>query len=185
MRHFTAIDATAARPMNPLARISVARQLFAAALISGAFSAAHAEQWEFKSSYGGVDIILDSTAFDPSLNGWSIIGAEANPYTLWSSGGNKNGYTNANFIYNSATGPTVTSGLSTLFLNLPGGDGQPVDLWAYDQTNQLLVGPFGGYHNSTISLTAVPEPATYAMLLAGGILLGVAKSRKLRANANC
>jgi hypothetical protein len=172
--------------MKPFNCISITKNLVAAALMSGAFSAAHALQWEFKSSYGGgVDIILDSSAFDPVLNGWSITGAEPNAYTLFTTGWNKSGYTNANFIYNAAGGPTVTQGANTLVLNLPGGDGNPVDLWAYDQEGQFLIGPFGGYHNSTISLAAVPEPATYAMLFAGGILLGVAKLRKVRADASC
>jgi hypothetical protein len=58
-------------------------------------------------------------------------------------------------------------------------------LWAFNQPDQSLIGPFGGYHKSAISLSAVPEPATYAMLLAGGMLLGVAKLRKARASATC
>jgi len=173
--------------MKSFTRISVARQLVAATLMSGAFSAAHALQWEFKSSYGGgVDVILDSSAFDPVKNGWSITGSEKpNAYELFTTGYVKDGYTNTNFIYNAPGGPTVTQGANTLVLNLPGGDGFPVDLWAYNQNSQFLIGPYGGYHASTISLAAVPEPATYAMLLAGGILLGVVKSRKLRANASC
>jgi hypothetical protein len=104
---------------------------------------------------------------------------------LFTTGYVKDGYTNSNFIYNALGGPTVTQGNNTLVLNLPGGDNSPVDLWAFNQTGQYLIGPFGGYHPSTISLTAVPEPATYAMLLAGGIMFGVGKLRKTRAAANC
>lgn len=170
----------------PFNRISIAKPLVVAALMSGAFSAAHAMQWEFKSSYnGGVDLILDTSAFDPVKNGWSITGAEPNAYTLFTTGISNYGYTNSNFIYNAPNGPTVTQGNNTLILNLPGGDHQPVDLWTFNQNGQFLIGPFGGGHLSAISVTAVPEPATYAMLLAGGILLGVAKSRKLRADASC
>jgi hypothetical protein len=170
--------------MKQFKRISLIKQSVAAALMACAFSAVHAEQWEFKSSYNGVDIILNSSAFNAALNGWSIISAEPNAYTLWTTGVTKDGYTNANFIYKTASGPTVTQGGNSLILNLPGGDGNPVDLWAFDQDAQYLIGPFGGYHASTISLAPVPEPATYAMLLAGGLLLGVAKSRKLNAQAN-
>ena len=137
------------------------------------------------SSYDGVDIILISTAFNPTLNGWSNIDSEPSNCTLWASGGHKNGYTNTNFICNDASGPTVTNGFGTLFLDRPGGDGLPVDLWAFDQNNQFLVGPFGGVHQSSISLTAaVPEPASYAMLLAGGragrLMLGLARARRQR-----
>jgi hypothetical protein len=171
--------------MKQFNRLSVIQKTLAATLMTCAFSAAQADQWEFKSSYGGgVDLILNSSAFNAALNGWSIISAEPNAYTLWTTGEIKSGYVNANFIYNDASGPTVTQGSNSLILNLPGGDGNPVDLWAYDQTGQSLIGPFGGYHTSTISLAPVPEPATYAMLLAGGLLLGVAKARKLNAQAN-
>jgi hypothetical protein len=165
------------------------KKLLISAFAVAAVGSAYADQFEFTSFYNGtsttpgVDVILDTTSFDSVLNGWTIIGVEANPnnYSLMATGPVSGRTTNTNFIANTANGPSITSSSGTLFLMENPGPTQ--NMWEFFQTfpaaSSYLIGPAGGYHSSAISVASVPEPSSLALLVIGMGAMGlVARRRK-------